>query len=184
MSTSPSPSQATTADAAPGIPSQKSPSHPVQKLQGTASRSYTVASTWEELAPLTTAQASLIDQLSGQCCLRPLPRHVTVFEGDSPQEKQLDEQAKPMRSGGVDNQLDGDAVVDLESAVLKSSQTFYQWHAKLEAFRAREAEEKYREYADTLMGHLDSCGRIETVIDGTVEVLEGVMGYHKDAVGR
>lgn len=109
---------------------------------------------------------------------------MTTSDKGSPQAKQPDERAKSMSTGVVDDRLDADAGVDLEGAVLQSSQNFYQWHAKLEAFRAREAEEKYREYADTLMGHLDSCGRIGVVIDGTVEVLDGVMAYHKDAVGR
>lgn len=73
---------------------------------------------------------------------------------------------------------------DLEVVVLQTSQKFYRWHAKLEAVKAREAEEKYREYADTLADHLQTCAQISGVIDDTSQVLDDVLAGHKDAVGR
>ncbi len=45
----------------------------------------------------------------------------------------------------------------LEDAVLQSSTQFYRWNSELEAARTTETEEKYRQYAATLKGHLQTC---------------------------
>lgn len=155
-------------------PLQASPPIPeTSKLLGAASRSYAVASIWEQSAPLTLQETALIDQLSLQCSTRPLPPHVSVEEQPVASVRESKD-----KSGDVD---EGE---DLEAAVLQTSQKFYGWHAKLEAVKAREAEEKYREYADTLAGHLETCAQISGVIDDSSRVLEDVLAGHKDAVGR
>ena len=45
----------------------------------------------------------------------------------------------------------------LEDVVLHTSNQFYRWHTELEAARTSETEEKYRQYAATLTGHLQAC---------------------------
>ena len=43
---------------------------------------------------------------------------------------------------------------------LQNRNQFYRWHTELEAAQMIEREEKYRQYADTLSGHLASCDRL------------------------
>ncbi len=48
----------------------------------------------------------------------------------------------------------------LEEVVLQNSSQFYRWHTELEAARTLETEQKYRNYADALKGHLTSCNHL------------------------
>ncbi|GMH44082.1 hypothetical protein BSKO_12016 [Bryopsis sp. KO-2023] len=160
----------------PGSAKASTPS----KLKGVASRSYNVASTWEQSAPLTQDQISLIERISGQCAIRPIPQHVSESGARAPTPGGNLERAGNEGNG---NEIEGFAG-SVEDAVLQTSQNFYQWHAKLEAFRASEAEEKYREYADKLVEQLEACKRVGGVIDDTLTALDGVVSFHKIAVGR
>ena len=60
----------------------------------------------------------------------------------------------------------------LEEVVLQNSSQFYRWHTELEAARTLETEQKYRNYADALKGHLTSCDDLlEKVPDTPFHVL-------------
>lgn len=61
--------------------------------------------------------------------------------------------------GGAGGGEEGEDIQgSLEDAVLQSSTQFYRWNSELEAARTSETEEKYRQYAATLQGHLQTCG--------------------------
>lgn len=49
----------------------------------------------------------------------------------------------------------------LEDAVLHNANQFHKWHTELEAACASETEEKYRQYAQLLQGHLASCDKLQ-----------------------
>ncbi len=49
----------------------------------------------------------------------------------------------------------------LEDAVLQNTNQFYKWHTELESACASETEQKYKQYADLLNGHLMACEGIQ-----------------------
>lgn len=49
----------------------------------------------------------------------------------------------------------------LEEAVLENSNQFYRWHSELEAARVLETEEKHREYAESLRGHIQALDGLQ-----------------------
>lgn len=54
----------------------------------------------------------------------------------------------------------------LEDAVLHNANQFHKWHTELEAACASETEEKYKQYAQLLQGHLASCDRLQDQVRG------------------
>lgn len=55
--------------------------------------------------------------------------------------------------------------------MLQNSSQFYRWHTELEAARTLETEQKYRNYAEALKGHLTSCDHLlEKVLPAPLDV--------------
>lgn len=60
--------------------------------------------------------------------------------------------------------------------MLQHSSQFYRWHTELEAARTLETEQKYRNYADALKGHLTSCDDLlEKVSDTPLSCVQLVL---------
>lgn len=63
----------------------------------------------------------------------------------------------------------GDSFVgSLEDAVLHNANQFHKWHTELEAACASETEEKYKQYAQLLQGHLASCDKLQGQVGALV----------------
>ena len=50
---------------------------------------------------------------------------------------------------------------NLDDAVLQNANQFHKWHSELEAACATETEQKYQQYAQLLISHLQACESIQ-----------------------
>ncbi|EFJ16218.1 hypothetical protein SELMODRAFT_116626 [Selaginella moellendorffii] len=124
-------------------------------LAPTIARAYNFGSSWEENAPLSDEQHAAITALAQVASDRPLPSHLTGSSGkeDAPH---------------IDEQL-GHAAAD-----------FYKWYSDLESAMKSETEEKYRQYVNTLTGHLNTCdGILEQQLDDTLLLFDDLQMQHQ-----
>eukprot|EP00803_Ostreobium_quekettii_P011407 evm.model.scf_473.11 EVM.evm.TU.scf_473.11 scf_473:71499-75186(-) len=160
------------------------------KLVGPASKSYSIASTWDQSAPLTPEQLAAVDAVSAHCGLRPIPAHIrdrkstnpTSAGGGSISDTTKGTAEEPPESSG--DLVPGRDDEFLGEPALHTAQKFYEWHAKLEAARAAAAEHKYRQYAERLAGQVDACASVRSAIDDTLAGLDAIQAAHREAIGR
>jgi hypothetical protein len=57
-----------------------------------------------------------------------------------------------------------------DKLLLHNSHQFYKWHSELEAAMGRETEQKYRHYAGSLEGHLQTCDRILSQVNNNLNL--------------
>ncbi|KAL6746597.1 component of oligomeric golgi complex 3 [Haematococcus lacustris] len=139
-------------------------------LGGLASKSYNVASAWEQTAALNEGQLQAIDALSQACLQRPFPSHVVEdqrFEADTAESHSKDTYAGT-----------------LEDAILHNTNQFHKWHTELEAACALEMEEKYKRYADLLNSHLQTCEDILSKVDSTLAYFDSLLAQHKEVSSK
>ncbi|EIE20882.1 Sec34-domain-containing protein [Coccomyxa subellipsoidea C-169] len=72
----------------------------------------------------------------------------------------------------------------LEEVVLQNSSQFYRWHTELEAARTLETEQKYRNYADALKGHLTSCNHLLEKVDSTLQGFDTLKTQHRNVSAK
>ncbi|KAK9909756.1 hypothetical protein WJX75_006999 [Coccomyxa subellipsoidea] len=157
-----------------GLPPAGEVKIPVGTLSGTASRSYNVASIWEHKALLSESQEKAVESIAALCSHRPLPEHVSA------------EQAAPGKAKPSPSEDKGDAVSAgaLEEVVLQNSSQFYRWHTELEAARTLETEQKYRNYAEALKGHLTSCDHLLEKVDSTLRGFDTLKTQHRNVSAK
>ncbi|KAK9817306.1 hypothetical protein WJX72_012420 [[Myrmecia] bisecta] len=146
-----------------------------KSLQGAASRSYSVASAWEQSAVLSSSQERVVDLVAEHCSQRPLPQHVLAEVASTSQSSTADRHGRP----------DAEELLgSLEEIILHSSNQFYKWHSELEAARTSETEEKYRQYAGTLSGHLQTCEALLAKVDETLGFFEQLKTLHREVSSK
>ncbi|BDA42423.1 Conserved oligomeric Golgi complex subunit 3 [Coccomyxa sp. Obi] len=158
----------------PGIKAAGDPKASAAILTGTAYRSYNVASVWEHNALLSESQEKSVDSIAAFCSQRPLPEHVSAEQAISgkAEASALEDKGEPMTSGA------------LEEVVLQNSSHFYRWHTELEAARTLETEQKYRNYADALKGHLTSCDDLLEKVDSTLGGFDTLKTQHRNVSAK
>eukprot|EP00884_Botryococcus_braunii_P022753 jgi/Botrbrau1/9161/Bobra.160_3s0033.1 len=151
------------------------------QLPGAANWSYNVASTWEHSAALSEEQQRVLELLAEHCTQRPLPEHLGEDEAGGMDGVAPAAVSSAPPGGGEDGE---DMQGSLEDAVLQSSTQFYRWNSELEAARTSETEEKYRQYAATLQGHLQTCAGLLQKVHDTMSLLELLKTQHREVVGK
>ncbi|KAK9825230.1 hypothetical protein WJX74_002000 [Apatococcus lobatus] len=157
-------------------------------LPGAASLSYTVANIWEQTAILSPSQEAALDQLADLCLHRSIPPHIqqpgaAAGEGQAGQTSSRPATAAGTAEAGLSTSATANGE-SLEEAVLQNANQLYRWHAELEAARTIETEEKYRQYAATLQGHLQTCSSIMQAADDALELFEQLKAQHRDVSSK
>ena len=122
---------------------------------GPASKSYSIASTWDQMAPADSGPAGR-HRLGGGS-LRQAPHSCTCTRRSTSHNERKDQS----HSGGEQTSV---MEAPSDGVVLHTSQKFYEWHAKLEAARAAAAEHKYRQYSERLADQLMPAARLAPLL--------------------
>ena len=138
-------------------------------LSEASAKGYALLRSWEDLAPLEASQLNAVDAVAQQRRGRRLPSHL---------------QAPPVLPDSEPSHQPEASFSEVHGAVLRSSQAFYQWHAKLEALRVSEAEEKYEDYGAALETQRETCQETTRLIHDTLAALNQSVKLFKEAVGR
>ena len=144
---------------------------------GAVSSGYKFATGWEQNAPLTEQQQAAIAALAHSAAERPMPAHVAALVQPSqrppvPPVAALDPMARASdvaQGGGGASEL----------VELNSQHQFYKWFTDLESAMKSEMEEKYRQYVNTLTGHLETCDEILAHLDGTLARFDDLQAQHQ-----
>lgn len=139
-----------------------------QARSGAVSSGYKFASAWEQNAPLTEQQQAAITALAHAAAERPMPSHVAL------QTKRQADQETTTRSSASPQGTN-----PTERVELSSQHQFYKWHTDLESAMKSETEEKYRQYVNTLTGHLETCDEILAHLDGTLARFDDLQAQHQ-----
>lgn len=126
------------------------------------SSGYKFATAWEQNAPLTEQQQAAIAALAHSAAERPMPAHVAQRPPVAPVA------ASDPETRAVSEQVE-----------LNSQHQFYKWYTDLESAMKSETEEKYRQYVNTLTGHLETCDEILEHLDGTLARFDDLQAQHQ-----
>eukprot|EP00891_Asterochloris_glomerata_P005633 jgi/Astpho2/5633/e_gw1.00079.14.1_t len=138
------------------------------------------ASAWEHTAVLTPDEERLVDSISACCAERPLPPHVGQC---------LAATACPSMWLACILEAEGGAhwsccvLAHLSrqvSTCCTSPFMLCRWRSELEAARTLETEEKYRQYAGTLSGHLQACEAILSQLDDMLGLFGDLKEQHRE----
>lgn len=140
------------------------------QLTGAASKSYSLASTWEQAAELTDEQLKAIEVINERCSSRPLRAHVVDDMVHAPEV--------------VVDAAQESYVGTLEDATLTNNNQFYKWWSDLETACATEAERKYKEYGQLLNTYLSTCQEIAQKIEETVDFCESLITLHQEVTQK
>jgi len=129
------------------------------------SSGYKFATAWEQNAPLTEQQQAAVAALAHSAAERPMPAHVAAL-------------VQPSQRPPVVPVSDPETRAS-EQVELNSQHQFYKWYTDLESAMKSETEEKYRQYVDTLTGHLSTCDEILEHLDGTLARFDDLQAQHQ-----
>lgn len=135
-------------------------------LAGPASKSYNVASVWEQTAALSEDELRVVEHLSQSCSGRAYPSHVSEDQRYTVESTHIQ---------GKDSYIG-----TLEDAVLHNTNQFHKWYSELEAACASETEEKYQKYANLLNSQLAACETILDKVEQTLELFDQLLAQHKE----
>lgn len=136
------------------------------------SSGYKFATAWEQNAPLTEQQQAAIAALAHSAAERPMPAHVAALAQPS--------QRPPVAPVSEPETRPSDGTHSgSEQVELNSQHQFYKWYTDLESAMKSETEEKYRQYVNTLTGHLETCDEILEHLDGTLARFDDLQAQHQ-----
>lgn len=144
---------------------------PLQPVPRSAavSKGYSFGSTWEQNAPLTEQQLAAVVALGQICAERSMPAHLA---GDNSANQATQDEASALSD--VSQQR-----LNLSDLALANSHQFYKWHTDLEVAMKSETEEKYRQYVNTLTGHLNTCDELLGCVDSTLGLFDDLQAQHQ-----
>lgn len=154
------------------------PAQLAQTRSGAVSSGYKFASTWEQNAPLSEQQLAAITALAHAAAERPMPSHVEAAVAKRPpvdhhhHHQQQETRTTSAPQGGSTTSIS-------ERVELNSQHQFYKWYTDLESAMKSETEEKYRQYVNTLTGHLETCDEILAHLDGTLARFDDLQAQHQ-----
>jgi hypothetical protein len=90
-----------------------------------------------------------------------LPFHIAYL--------QLLEEASTVAQGKATGSQEDGYDGNLDDAVLQNANQFHKWHSELEAACATETEQKYQQYAQLLISHLQACESIQKKVCAPLE---------------
>ncbi|XP_024387285.1 conserved oligomeric Golgi complex subunit 3 [Physcomitrium patens] len=141
------------------------------------SSGYKFATAWEQNAPLTEEQQAAIAALAHSAADRPMPAHVAATAQPT-QRPPVPPATASDPEGRVSDATQGGAGFS-ERVELNSQHQFYKWFTDLESAMKSETEEKYRQYVNTLTGHLETCDEILAHLDGTLARFDDLQAQHQ-----
>ncbi|KAG0609641.1 hypothetical protein M758_7G002800 [Ceratodon purpureus] len=145
-----------------------------QTARPAVSSGYKFVTAWEQNAPLTEQQQAAVAALARSAAERPMPAHVAALSQPS-QRPPVAPVAASDPKGDVAQGGGGAS----ELVELNSQHQFYKWFTDLESAMKSETEEKYRQYVNTLTGHLETCDEILEHLDGTLARFDDLQAQHQ-----
>ncbi|XRB05978.1 conserved oligomeric Golgi complex subunit 3 [Pycnococcus provasolii] len=148
----------------------------------TAARGYSVATAWEARAGVSDAQEAALQDLAAIVSASTEQANsatTTATRSEPPSDALASTSASNAAAASTSSQQ----LLDTQSPLTQTS-AFYKWHSEVEAARSQETEGKYRQYADTLQHHLDTCDGILGTIANTMSALEALQYQHQAVRGK
>jgi hypothetical protein len=144
---------------------------------GAVSSGYKFATAWEQNAPLSEQQLAAVAALAHCAAERPMPAHVAALAQPSQRPPVAPVAASDPMARASDATQGGGGASELVE--LNSQHQFYKWFTDLESAMKSETEEKYRQYVNTLTGHLETCDEILEHLDGTLARFDDLQVQHQ-----